>query len=97
MSTVVLVLAAVTWVVAVVGFVLVVRAWLGVVRLAPAGQRFTAAMELGFLNYPAVERRIGSAAAPFVRTHRKGAILFSVCVAAFMVLTLVNIVSGNAA
>ena len=66
-------------------------------RLAPAGQKLPAALELGFWNFPAVLSRLGQAAAPHVAAYRQGFMIFVGAVAVFMALVVVNIVTGNAA
>ena len=96
MSGAIFAIAALAWLGAAVGFGIAAIAWFGVARLAPAGQKLAAALELGFLNFPAVERRLGEKAGPLVRSYRRGFVLFAVCVGVFFVLTLVNIVGGNA-
>ena len=97
MSGALFAMAALTWLLAAVGFGLAVIAWFGVARLAPAGEKLAAAFELGFLNHPALERRLGDKVRPFVRSYQRGFGLFAICVGVFIVLTLVNIVGGNAA
>ncbi|HEY0917878.1 hypothetical protein [Devosia sp.] len=97
MSAVVFALAGAAWIAAATGAVLAAIAWLGVARLAPAGQGPSAAIELGSFNTPAVERRLGHAAAPFIRSFRRGVVLFFVSAGAFLALVLFNIFSGNAA
>ena len=97
MSGMVFALAMAVWLVALLGFGLVAMAWFGAARLAPSGQKVATALELGFLNFPAVERRLGESARPLVRTYRRGAILFAAAIGVFLLLTLINIISGNAA
>ena len=97
MSGVIFALAVAVWLVALYAFVRIAVAWLGVVRLAPTGQKFAAALDLGFWNFPSVERRIGAGGAVHIAAYRHGFLVFVVAFAAFMVLVLVNIFSGNAA
>jgi uncharacterized protein involved in cysteine biosynthesis len=97
MSGMVFALAVSVWLVALLGFGLVAIAWFGVARLAPGGQKLATVLELGFLNFPAVERRLGGSALPLIRTYRRGTILFAAAVGVFLLLTLINIIGGNAA
>ena len=89
--------AVIVWFIALFGFIRVAIAWLGVMKAAPAGQRFATFMELGFWNFPAVEQRLGPTAAPLVHGYKQGFLLFFGAVFGFMILTILNIVLGQAA
>ena len=97
MSVAIGILAALVWLVCLFAFVRVALAWLRILRLVPSGQRMSAAFELGFLNFPAIEARIGAAAIQPLQAYRQGFLLFFGGVGIFMVLVILNIVSGNAA
>lgn len=90
-------IAVLVWLVAAYAFVRLAAGWLAVYRKAGQGQGVSAAFELGTLNFAAVERRLGVEAAPIVTSFRRHAAIFAGCVGVFMVLLLINIVSGNAA
>jgi hypothetical protein len=97
MSAFLFTLGLVVWLVAAAAFVRIVLAWLAACRTSPAGQGLSAAIELGRLNLPALEHRLGTAAGPIFRKFRTGVIIFAGCVAALIVLVIINIASGNAA
>ncbi|RUT32893.1 hypothetical protein EMQ25_07090 [Arsenicitalea aurantiaca] len=98
MNVLILILAALVWLVALVGFVQIVRGAVGIARLAPVG---TGPVEvlwpLGRLDYPAIEARLGQAAAPHVARFRKGIRYFVMAIIPFFALIIMNIVTGQAA
>ena len=97
MSGAILVIAVLVWLVAAYAFVRVVMAWWAVVRLAPEGRKFNAALALGWWNFPEVRRIAGEGAARAIGDYRSGFKLFIICLIPFFGLVLLNILSGNAA
>lgn len=95
MSSVILAIAAVIWAVAAYAFVRVAIAWARLMALAPAGQRISAAVEIGFWNFAAAEQRLGAAALPLIDRYRHGFYLFFACFIPFFALTFGAILLGN--
>jgi hypothetical protein len=90
-------LAVLVWLAAVYGFIRIVMAWAGVARLAAPGSRFAAMLELSSSNFPAVRSMLGSAAEPYISGFRQGVKIFLLAFIPFILLVVVNIVTGNAA
>ena len=97
MSEVVFTIGLLVWLVAAYAFVRIAVSLVRVLRAAPAGQGRSAAMELWSLNYPAVQKRTGEAAALAIESFRKAVRLFAVCAGGLFVIVLINLVTGNAA
>ena len=89
--------ALLVWLVALYAFVRIAIGWYRVYRAAPAGQGIAAAFELSTFNLPAVEQRLGANATSAIEGYRRHFAIFAGCVAALIVLVVVNIVSGKAA
>ena len=89
-------IAAVIWVVAAYAFVRIAASWVRLVAMAPAGERIPAALEIGFWNFPAAERRLGAAALPLIDRYRRGFYLFFACFVPFFALTILSIFVGEA-
>ena len=97
MNEVLFALAVLVWLVAAYAFLRILATWYAAYRAAEPGQGIRVALEMGTLNHAAVQRRLGDAAAPMMRTFRGHMALFAGCVAVFVGLIVINIASGNAA
>lgn len=97
MSTALLVIAGLVWLVAAYAFVRVIMSWYQVFVAAPAGQGIGTLWNFARFNFPVAEQRIGAAATGLARSYRQAIAIFAACIGVLVAVIIVNIAIGEAA
>ncbi|SFZ82144.1 hypothetical protein SAMN02983003_0904 [Devosia enhydra] len=97
MQAAIFILGFIVWAIAAYGFARMVMGWVGVARLAPQGQKIAAMFNLGTGNFSAAAAISGPGSAGAIDSFKHGRKVFLLAFFPFMLLVLVNILTGNAA